>query len=99
MNSTYINAIRRIKVENELVHFELGENRPSKNGSVDELIALNVTMSKKEFINMIGYLDNFVNTNILKKSIETSPVTMKTKKITNQNDPSAEKRIKISSTK
>ena len=99
MNSIFINAIRKIRVENELVHFELGENRPSEEGNIDEFTALNVTMSKTEFINMIGYLDNFVNVNLLKQNIETTSKSKETKNVTHRKELSNEKKIKISSTK
>ena len=99
MNSIFINAIRKIRVENELVHFELGEDRLSKEGNIDEFTALNVTMSKTEFINMIGYLDNFVNVNLLKQNIETTSKSKETKNVTHRKELSNEKKIKISSTK
>nr|MBT6353996.1 hypothetical protein [Pelagibacteraceae bacterium] len=99
MNSIFINAIRKIRVENDLVHFELGENRLSKEGNLDEFTALNATMSKTEFVNMIGYLDHFINTNLLHKRTEKISKSKETKKVANRKKLPINKKIKISSTK
>lgn len=95
MDSVFINSIRNIRVSNSIVHFDLGEDRPINN-NIESTIALKATMSEKDFLEMVGFLGDFIK----KGHGRQKPNTIINAKDTPSNDKldnKARKKVKISS--
>ena len=93
MDSVFINSIRGIRVSDSIVHFELGEDRPVNN-AVESTVALKATMSEKDFVEMVNFLNRFIGQ--VQQKIDSTANSQKT--IDNQVSKQKPKRkVKISS--
>jgi len=94
MNSVFINAIRNMRINDSLIHFELGEDRPGQNGDIESLAAFKATMSKKDFMNLVAFLDSYVKKNF--PSVTSNQKETKKSKVTIKNQENNQfKRIKL----